>query len=314
MSTGFGDRLAQAVRRAGNPVVVGLDPRIDQLPKAILGERVLADPREACEAIRSFCLEVLAVVAELVPAVKIQCAFFERWGPHGMAALDQVITAAKNRGLLVLIDGKRGDIGPTAAAYAEGYLGSGGLSIWGGDALTVHPYLGGDTLEPFVDVAQARNAGVFVLVKTSNPGSTMFQDLICEGLPLYRHVAAWVQSRAEATRGESGYGIVGAVVGATYPQQLAELRQAMPNAWILIPGYGAQGATAKDVAAGFAEDGLGALVNNSRGIIFAYKSSRYEDFEAFGRWQDAVRQATLGMIQELRTHTPAGKLRAGSSP
>ena len=180
-----------------------------------------------------------------------------------------VIDYAHERGLLVILDGKRNDIGTTAAAYARGYLGR-DESAWHADALTVSPYLGDDSLTPFVDVAAERGAGMFVLVKTSNPGGGMLQDLVADGQQIYRHVAEHVERLATETAGECGYGSVGAVVGATYPEQLAELRAAMPHTWFLVPGFGSQGGTAADVAAAFDDHGLGAIVNNSRGIIFAH--------------------------------------------
>ena len=305
---GFSERLNTAVRRCGNPVLVGLDPRAGLLPRGMLndGERSPLDAQAA--AFRTFCRRVIDVVAGLVPAVKPQMAFFEQLGPCGMAALKDVVDYAGGKGLLVILDGKRNDIGSTALGYAQGLLGPGDLSPWGGDALTVSPYLGDDSLEPFVKTAQKRAAGIFVLVKTSNPGGGDFQDLTCDGKPLYRHVAAHVERMAAATASQCGYGCVGAVVGATYPQQLAELRQAMPHAWILVPGFGAQGGTAADTAAAFDACGGGAIVNNSRGIIFAHARPPYDQRFGDVRWQEAVEAATREMIEQLRAETPAGKL------
>jgi orotidine-5'-phosphate decarboxylase len=251
---------------------------------------------------------VIDVVASRVAAVKPQAAFFEQLGPPGMTALGEVIRYAGQRGLLVILDGKRNDIGSTAEAYAQGILGGGSLSAWGADALTVSPYLGEDSLQPFVDVARERDAGVFVLVKTSNPGGGMFQDLVADSRPLYRHVAEYVERRAASTAGACGYGVTGAVVGATFPEQLAELRGAMPHAWLLVPGYGSQGAKARDVAAAFDARGTGAIINNSRGIIFAHARSPYSERFGEARWQDAVAAATDDMIAELRAETAAGKL------
>jgi orotidine-5'-phosphate decarboxylase len=210
--------------------------------------------------------------------------------------------------LLVILDGKRNDIGSTAAGYAEAYLGCGAASAWGCDALTVSPYLGDDSLTPFVETAQKQGAGIFVLVKTSNPGGKRFQDLVADGKPLYRHVAEHVESLAAATAGQGNYGCVGAVVGATYPEQLAELRQAMPHPWFLIPGFGAQGGTAKDCMAAFDKQGLGAIVNNSRGIIFAHSRPEYREKFGAGRWQEAVEAATRDMIAQLKSETSAGRL------
>jgi orotidine-5'-phosphate decarboxylase len=241
---------------------------------------------------------VIDVVAPLVPAVKPQAAFFEELGPAGMQALADVIRYAHDRGLLVILDGKRNDIDSTATAYARAYLGA-ESSAWGADALTVSPYLGADSIEPFVEVGRERGAGIFVLVKTSNPGGGQFQDLACEGRPLYRHVAEFVERLAADGAGASGYGDVGAVVGATWPEQLAELRQAMPHAWLLIPGFGRQGGTAGDVAAGFDSSGLGAIVNNSRGIIFAHARPEFAGRFKPAEWQQAVEAATREMIAQL---------------
>ncbi len=303
----FADRLAQRVRSAGNPVLVGLDPRYAMLPAA-LRKGDDAAPREQADAYREFCRGVIDVVAELVPAVKPQAAFFEQLGPPGMNALAEVITHARSKQLLVILDGKRNDIGSTAAAYADAYLGS--TSAWQADALTVSPYLGDDSLTPFVETAEQRGAGIFVLVKTSNPGGTTFQDRTIDGQPLYRHVAEHVERLAAASAGTCGYGCMGAVVGATYPEQLAELRAAMPHTWFLVPGFGSQGGTARDVAGAFAADGLGAIVNSSRGIIFAHARGEYAQTFGEARWQDAVAAATRAMIDELAAETPAGKLAA----
>lgn len=302
----FADRLSDAIRRCGNPVMVGLDPRWESLPEPLTDGVHGADAAIRAETVARFCREVIDVVAERVPVVKPQMAFFERLGPAGMVALGQVVAHARARGLLVVLDGKRNDIGSTAAAYAEGLLGE--SSPWGADGLTVSPYLGEDSLTPFVEVALASQAGVFVLVKTSNPGGGYFQDLVADGRPIYRHVAELVEQLAGKSRGRSGYGAVGAVVGATYPQQLAALRSVMPSAYLLVPGYGSQGATAKDVGGAFDGEGLGAVVNNSRGIIFAHARAEFAQRYGAGRWQAAVEAAVDEMIDQLRAETPAGKL------
>ena len=307
----FADRLHAAVRRSGNPVLVGLDPRWKMLPDVIIPPSSGTTPPERAAAYAAFCRGVIDAVAPLVPAVKPQSAFFEQLGPSGMEALAEIIQYAQHKGLLVILDGKRNDIGVTATAYARGYLGHGDLSPWGADAMTVSPYLGDDSLNPFVDVATQRAAGVFVLVKTSNPGGGMLQDLLAEGRPLYRHVAEYVEWLAQRTAGACGYGVIGAVVGATYPEQLAELRAEMPHTWFLVPGFGSQGGTARDVAAAFDGQGIGAIVNNSRGIIFAHARSPYKERFGAARWQDAVEAATRDMIEQLRAETPAGKLVGG---
>lgn len=308
--THFADRLAAATVRCRTPALVGLDPRLDSLPEGLVAAARGSDPARIAEAFRTFCCGVIDVVAPLVPAVKPQAAFFEQLGPAGMNSLAEVIAHARAAGLLVILDGKRNDIGSTAAAYADGFLGS-TQSVWGADSLTVSPYLGGDSLTPFVDTARERDAGVFVLVKTSNPGGGLFQDLVADGVPIYRHVATHVEQLARQTVGAGGYGAVGAVVGATYPEQLIELRQAMPHTWFLVPGFGSQGGTAADVAGAFDDRGLGAIVNSSRGIIFAHTRAEYRDKFGDARWQSAVEAATRTMIVQLREATPAGKLGGG---
>ena len=303
--TSFSDRLAASVTRRGNPVVVGLDPRADQLPAAL--QPSSASPADQAAGYRQFCREIIDVVAGKVPAVKPQMAFFEALGPDGMLALYDVIRHARESGLLVILDGKRNDIGSTASAYAEAYLGA--ESTWQADALTVSPYLGDDSLAPFVEAADARSAGLFVLVKTSNPGGKTFQDLDSNGRPVFRYVAEWVDRVATESAGACGYGNVGAVVGATYSEQLDMLREAMPSTWFLVPGYGAQGGGAKDVAGAFDARGLGAVVNSSRAIIFAHQRSEYRSAGS-ANWQRAVEMATDAMIAELRSLPSVGRLGA----
>jgi orotidine-5'-phosphate decarboxylase len=283
----FSQTLSEAVRSKGNPVLVGLDPRWESLPASCRKDDVPL-------AFERFCIAIIDIVAPLVSAVKPQAAFFEQYGPEGMTALRNVIRYAKQKGLLVIFDGKRNDIGSTAEAYADGILGA--KSAWGADALTVSPYLGDDSIEPFVKTALERDAGIYVLVKTSNAGGKMLQDLLVDGKPLYRRVAEYVEQLSHKASG-----CVGAVVGATWAEQLAELRQVMPSAPFLVPGYGAQGGTAKDVAKAFYPDGSGALVNNSRGIIFAHLKEPFRSQFGEAHWQDAVFAATKQMIEELRS-------------
>jgi orotidine-5'-phosphate decarboxylase len=308
----FADALADAVKQRGNPVVVGLDPRWESLPAGLRSDSDESYDAKA-RAFAKFCCEIIDVVGPLVPAVKPQAAFFEELGPPGMIALSRVIAHAHDRGLLVIVDGKRNDIGSTAEAYARGYLGR-EASAWHADALTVSPYLGDDSLTPFVDTASERGAGIFVLVKTSNPGSGMLQDVAAAGEPIYRRVARHVEQLAAVTAGQCGYGCVGAVVGATYPEQLAELRAAMPHTWFLVPGFGSQGGTAADVAGGFDPRGLGTVVNNSRGIIFAHARPDFAEKFGSARWQRAVEAATRDMIDQLRAATPAARLNPPATP
>jgi orotidine-5'-phosphate decarboxylase len=252
-----------------------------------------------------FCKGVIDVVAPLVPIVKPQVACFEALGPHGMAALAEVIAYAHAAGVLVLADGKRGDIGSTAEAYAAGWL----AGPWAVDALTVNPYLGLDAIEPFVKSATDHGAGIFVLVKTSNPGSKDFQDLSTGGKTIYEQVAAGVESLAARTAGSETYGAVGAVVGATWPKQLDDLRTAMPHTWILVPGFGRQGGRAADVRGAFHADGLGALVVSARDVIFAHARPEMNEGLTDGQWQTAVERACRDMIDRLAADTPASKLR-----
>jgi len=282
----FSQLLSEAYHAKGNPVLVGLDPRWESLPTSCQTDNI-------ADSFERFCKAVIDIVAPLVPAVKPQAAFFEQYGAPGMVALKHVIQYAKQKGLIVIFDGKRNDIGSTAEAYAAGILGVD--SAWGADALTVSPYLGDDSIEPFVKTAVEREAGIYVLVKTSNPGGKMLQDLRVDGKPIYRIVAEYIEKLAQQTSGS-----VGAVVGATYPEQLTELRQMMPSAPLLVPGYGAQGGTATDVARAFHADGSGALVNNSRGIIFAHLKEPFKSQFGETHWQDAVEGATKQMIEEIR--------------
>ncbi len=303
----FSDRLAASVQAKRSAVMVGLDPRWESLPAALLTG---GDDSYAAKAVafEKFCTGIIDAVAAHVAVVKPQAAFFEELGPAGMLALANVIDHAAAAGLLVILDGKRNDIGTTAEAYARAHLGQKPQSPWGADALTVSPYLGDDSLEPFVRIAKERSAGIFVLVKTSNPGGKRFQDLDVGGRMMFEEVGACVNDLAKETIATCGYGAIGAVVGATYPQQLESLRAAMPQTWFLIPGYGAQGGGAKDCAAAFDSNGLGAIINNSRGINFAFSAPAYHDRFGESKWQAAAEAATIDMNNLLRSETPAGKL------
>lgn len=313
----FAGRLNQAVRTKQTPALVGLDPRFDLLPKSVISsasERAGGSQREhQAAAFEEFAKRIIDVVSPLVPAVKPQAAFFEELGSPGCIALERVIRYAREAGLIVICDAKRGDIGSTAEAYARGYLAGADpeAAAWAADALTVNPYLGIDTLQPFVDVAEERGAGIYVLVRTSNPGAGSFQDIANEGGSVYRHVAAAVEMLTSKSL-EDGFGAIGAVAGATYPTELVELRAAMPHVPLLIPGYGSQGAGAADVAAAFGEDGLGALINSSRGINFAHTKAPYSERFSPDNWEAAVEAATLDMIKDFAEHTPAGVLQSTS--
>ena len=294
-------------------MLAGIDPRPESLPDGFL-EGFPRDRAGVAAALGAFGRGVVDVVAPLVPAVKFQAAFYEAYGPEGFAALHETAAYARAKGLIVIIDGKRNDIGTTAEAYARAYLGRVPIgpgaedSPWDADALTINPYLGGDGIAPFVAVAAREGKGAFALVRTSNASAGDFQDLVADGRPIYRHVADRLAGWAAPHRGETGYSLLGAVVGATYPGQLAELRAALPGVLFLVPGFGAQGGTARDAAAAFDADGLGAIVNNSRGLTFAYQRADLRARHG-ANWQAAIEQATREMIDDLAANTPAGRLR-----
>ena len=263
---------------------MGIDPRWDSLPEPV---KAGGDPPTA---FRLFGTRVIEAVQDIAVAVKPQVAFFERYGWRGMETFEALCRLARERGILVIGDLKRGDIGSTAEAYAEGWLGEKGVL----DAITANPYLGEDSLEPFVRVARENGRGLFVLVRTSNPSARDLQDLgVAEasGAPLYRRVGELVRKWGERDVGESGYSFVGAVVGATYPEEAGELRKALPTVPFLVPGYGAQGGSAADVAPAFDAQGLGAVVNSSRGVIFAHSKEPYASQFGEKRFDEAVRAA-----------------------
>lgn len=310
----FIQRLHDQIRLRKTAALVGLDPRWDLLPVEI---RRKAEQRGGeANAVRAtayeeFCRRVIDVVAPLVPAVKPQSAFFEDCGPAGVAALANVVQYARSAGLIVICDAKRGDIGSTAEAYAAAYLAGEdpAAAPFAADALTVNPYLGIDSLQPFVDRAAHVGAGLYVLVRTSNPGARDFQDRKTDGETLFAAVAREVEqlSLKSMVEGE-GYGSIGAVVGATYPEELSQLRGQMPHVPLLVPGYGSQGGTSKDVATAFDAAGLGALINSSRGILFAFQKGKLAQEFGETHWEGAVEAATRMMINDLNAHTPVGRL------
>lgn len=302
----FADRLNTAVKSRGNSLCVGLDPRWEQLPDAVRRRYPDVTLENVARAFEQFCLRVLDIVAPLVPVVKPQSAFFEACGPAGMTALQRVLRRARELRLLTILDSKRNDIASTATAYADAAFGGTRIDkeshpVWAADALTVNPYLGRDAVEPFLAAARKTQAGIFILVRTSNAGAGLFQDLICDGKPVYQHVGEAVAAWTRENLGQSGYGDVGAVVGATHPAELARLRSLLPEVPFLIPGYGAQGGTAADIAASFRNDGLGAIVNSSRGITASFPPSE-------SAWEAAIEKATRDAIAQLRGDTPMGRL------
>lgn len=294
----YADRLENAITRVGNPCLVGLDPHPDSLPEEFSAARADGATRsERARAIGDFCCEVVELAAGKVAAVKPQSAFFELFGADGAREWERVVARAKEAGLLVIGDVKRGDIDTTAKAYARGLLE--GLDLRDKahtcDAITINPYLGGDSIQPFLESCKRAEAGLYVLVRTSNKDSKLFQE---HGAPvLYERVADMVARWGSEIVGACGMSSVGAVVGATHPRELAELRARMPRTPLLIPGYGAQGAGASDIVGGFLSGGRGALVNSSRGILFAYKQPQYSALH----WKDAARQALGAMTAEIRS-------------
>ena len=292
--TPFSDRLVTAIRTTGSPCVVGLDPRIDLMPAFIQSGRGEPARQVICSVISDFHELVLDAVAGLVPAVKPQLAFFEQYGLAGMQAFENTVRAARQRGLLVIADGKRNDIASTAEAYAAAFLGDAAFDT---DAMTVTPYLGRDSLAPFVDACQKHGKGLFILLKTSNRGSGDFQDqpLASTGRPLYESIAGAVNDLGKGLEGESSYSAIGAVIGATFPEEARRLRTLLPHSFILVPGYGAQGGSARSAAACFHADGLGAIVSSSRGITYNFGAQDISR-EAFVQ---SVRDNTLRMIEDI---------------
>ncbi len=300
------NKLIAKIQKTGAPIVVGLDPMLNYIPEHIQ-KKAFAEYGEtlegAAEAIWQFNKEIVDKTYDLIPAVKPQIAMYEQFGIEGLKAYKKTIDYCKSRDLVVIGDIKRGDIGSTSAAYAVGHLGKVQVGSkcyvpFDEDFATVNPYLGSDGVKPFIEVCKEENKGLFVLVKTSNPSSGEFQDQLVNGRPLYELVGEKVAQWGEDHMGGSGYSYIGAVVGATYPEMGAVLRKLMPKTFILVPGYGAQGGKGKDLVNFFNEDGLGAIVNSSRGIIAAYKQEKYAKFgaENFG---DASRAAVGDMVADI---------------
>lgn len=299
------NKLISNIRKTNAPIVVGLDPMLNYIPEHIqkkafleLGETL----EGAAEAIWQYNKGIVDAVSDLVPAVKPQIAMYEQFGIPGLIAYKKTVEYCKAKDLVVIGDIKRGDIGSTSAAYAVGHLGQVqvGSKKYAGfdeDFATVNPYLGSDGVKPFMDVCKEEKKGIFVLVKTSNPSSGEFQDRVIDGRPLYELVGEKVAQWGDELMGD-GYSYVGAVVGATYPEMGKVLRKIMPKTFILVPGYGAQGGKGADLVHFFNEDGLGAIVNSSRGIIAAYKQEKYKEFGA-ENYADASRAAVKDMIADI---------------
>lgn len=299
------NKLISKIRQTGAPIVVGLDPMMKFIPGQIQ-EKAFAEYGEtlegAAEAIWQYNKGIVDAIYDLVPAVKPQIAMYEQFGIPGVVAFKKTVDYCKEKGLVVIGDVKRGDIGSTSEAYAVGHLGKvqvGEKSYYGFDEdfATVNPYLGSDGVKPFIKVCQEEKKGIFVLVKTSNPSSGELQDRIADGRPIYELVGEQVAAWGEECMGDT-YSYIGAVVGATYPEQGRVLRKIMPKAFILVPGYGAQGGKGADLVHFFNQDGLGAIINSSRGIIAAYQQEKYARYGAEG-YADASRAAVLDMREDI---------------
>ena len=292
------DRLIEKIKETGNPSVVGLDPKLDYVPK-YLRERFQEEDgcslQAASRAIFAFNKAIINEICDIVPAIKPQAAYYEMYGWSGVKTLEDTIRYAKSKGMFVITDGKRNDIGATMQAYTAAHLGTvmvgeNELEPFGADALTVNGYLGTDGINPLLEVCKERDKGIFVLVKTSNPSSGELQDQLMGGVPLYAKMGDLCEKWGMDTVGAYGYSAVGAVVGATYPAQLKELRERLPHTFFLVPGYGAQGGGAEGVAAAFDANGLGGIVNSSRGIMCAYQKEGCDeqDFAKAAR-REAIR-------------------------
>lgn len=300
-------QLIEKIQKTKAPICVGLDPMLSYVPEHIQAaafEQYGETLEGAAEAIWQFNKEIVDHTFDLIPAVKPQIAMYEQFGIEGLKVYKRTVDYCKEKGLVVIGDAKRGDIGSTSAAYATGHIGSVqvGSKTYSGfdtDFLTVNPYLGTDGVKPFVDVCNSHDRGLFVLVKTSNPSSGEFQDRLIDGRPLYEWVAEKVVEWGNASM-DGDYSNVGAVVGATYPEMSRILRNLMPHTYFLVPGYGAQGGTAEDLKHCFNKDGLGAVVNSSRGIIAAYKQEKYKKFGT-EHFAEVSRQAVMDMVADINS-------------
>ncbi|HEY9060419.1 MAG TPA: orotidine-5'-phosphate decarboxylase [Pseudobacteroides sp.] len=307
----FIDLLIDSIKEKDNPTVVGLDPKMDFIPQFIKQKAFKehgVNLKGASQAIIEFNKGLIDALYDIVPAVKPQLAYYEMYGIEGLVAFNETVKYAKEKGMIVIADGKRNDIGSTAESYSAGFLGKTIISedvtqpIFDVDALTVNPYLGVDGIKPFMDDCKKYNKGIFVLVKTSNKSSGQLQDILTDkGKSIYEIVAELVEDWGKSLRGKYGYSSVGAVVGATYPNQAKILRKAMKHAYILVPGYGAQGGTARDVAHSFNGDGLGAIVNASRSIMCAYQSETWKEQYSEDKYAEASRAEAIRMRDDINS-------------
>ncbi len=284
------DRLCEAIKKTRCPVCAGLDTEYGYLSEEYQSKASELTNKEKAACVFRFNCDIIDAIADIVPSVKVQAAYYEQYGAEGFQCFFDTMAYAQDKGLVVIADVKRNDIGPTAKAYAEAHLTSSEA-----DFITVNAYLGSDGIKPFMEACEKTGKGLFVLVKTSNPSGGEFQDLIVEGKKLYEAVAEKVKLWGEAYIGKNGYSSVGAVVGATYPAEAEKLREQMPSTFFLVPGYGAQGAGADDIAVNFDKNGLGAVVNASRGLLLAYKNEKYKHLNA----PQAARAFSIDMKDDI---------------
>lgn len=298
------DRLIKKIKETNNPTVMGLDPRYEMIPKCVT-DKYPKDLEGAAKAIIEYNKALIDAIYDIIPAIKPQIAFYEMFGIPGMKAFFDTCKYAREKGMIVIADVKRGDIGSTAQGYSNAFLGKTPIgekeeSIYDVDFVTVNPYMGTDCVKPFIEDCKKYNKGIFILVKTSNPSSGELQDLKLEnGKEVYMQVAELVEKWGEDLIGECGYSSIAAVVGATYPEQLEKIRKVAPHTYFLIPGYGAQGGKAGDIALGFDSNGLGGIVNASRSLMCAYKSDRWKDIYREEEYAKATRVEALRMKDEL---------------
>ncbi len=305
------DKLIDKIKQTNNPTVVGLDPRLEYIPEHIKNEayeKYGKTPEGISEAFYIFNKEIIDAIYDLVPAVKPQIAMYEQFGSSGIKCYINTLLYAKEKGLISIGDIKRSDIASTAEAYSNGHIGKVEIEekkyeVYSTDFITLNPYLGYDSIEPYIGNCKEYNKGLFILVKTSNPNSGQVQDLILHGTgeKLYQKIGKLVDEWGKELIGSNGYSSVGAVVGATHPEQAEALRKLMPTTYFLVPGYGAQGGTAKELSVCFNKDGLGAIVNSSRGIIAAHQNKKYKDKYSEKEFAQAAREAVLDMKEDLLT-------------
>ena len=298
------DKLVNKIKETNNPTVIGLDPRYEMIPNCIK-EKYSQDLEGISKAIIEFNKKLIDETCDIIPAVKVQIAFYEMYGIEGLKAFKETCNYAKSKNMLVIADAKRGDIGSTAEGYSKAFLGRTKIGdkeipIFDVDFLTVNAYFGTDCVKPFIEDCKKYGKGIFILVKTSNPSSGELQDLKTkDGDEIYTEMAKLVEKWGEELRGEYGYSSISAVVGATYPKQLKQIREIAPHTFFLIPGYGAQGGKAEDIALGFDSNGLGGIVNNSRGLMCAYKSDLWKDKFSEEDFAKATREEAIRMRDEL---------------